>query len=92
VPHKPAYDPTDPRYYDEKDLRSEVSVSSVYVQTAACASSFAVVSPKMFDGVDDYCTEGKYAEVDTNSRCRFATARDHRQSWRNARDTMAPGR
>jgi glycerol-3-phosphate dehydrogenase subunit C len=60
-----AYDPTDPRYYDEKDLRSEVErVFSVCADCRMCVK-FCGSFPKMFDAVDDYCTEGKYAEVDT---------------------------
>ena len=35
--NKPAYDPTDPRYYDEKDLRSEVErVFSVCADCRMC--------------------------------------------------------
>jgi glycerol-3-phosphate dehydrogenase subunit C len=65
VPHKPAYDPTDPRYYDEKDLRSEVErIFSLCADCRMCVK-FCGSFPKMFDAVDDYCTEGKYAEVDT---------------------------
>ena len=60
-----AYDPTDPRYYDEKDLRSEVErVFSVCADCRMCVK-FCGSFPKMFDAVDDYCTEGKYAEIDT---------------------------
>ena len=65
MPHKPAYDPTDPRYYDEKDLRSEVErIFSLCADCRMCVK-FCGSFPKMFDAVDDYCTEGKYAEVDT---------------------------
>jgi glycerol-3-phosphate dehydrogenase subunit C len=65
VPHKPAYDPTDPRYYDEKDLRSEVErIFGLCADCRMCVK-FCGSFPKMFDAVDDYCTEGKYAEVDT---------------------------
>ncbi|MPZ76335.1 MAG: anaerobic glycerol-3-phosphate dehydrogenase subunit C [Deltaproteobacteria bacterium] len=63
--HKPAYDPTDSRYYDEKDLRSEVErIFSLCADCRMCVK-FCGSFPKMFDAVDDYCTEGKYAEVDT---------------------------
>jgi glycerol-3-phosphate dehydrogenase subunit C len=65
VPHKPAYDPTDPRYYDEKDLRSEVErIFGLCADCRMCVK-FCGSFPKMFNAVDDYCTEGKYAEVDT---------------------------
>lgn len=65
MPHKPAYDPTDPRYYDEKDLRSEVErIFGLCADCRMCVK-FCGSFPKMFDAVDDYCTEGKYAEVDT---------------------------
>ena len=65
MPHKPAYDPTDPRYYDEKDLRSEVErIFGLCADCRMCVK-FCGSFPKMFDAVDDYCTEGKYTEVDT---------------------------
>lgn len=61
----PAYDPTDARYYDEKDLRSEVErVFSLCADCRMCVK-YCGSFPKMFDAVDDYCTEGKYADVDT---------------------------
>jgi Fe-S oxidoreductase len=63
--NKHAYDPTDSRYYDEKDLRSEVErVFSLCADCRMCVK-FCGSFPKMFDAIDDYCTEGKYAEVDT---------------------------
>jgi Fe-S oxidoreductase len=65
VANKPAYDPTDPRYYDEKDLRSEVErIFGLCADCRMCVK-FCGSFPKMFDAIDDYCTEGKYAEVDT---------------------------
>jgi glycerol-3-phosphate dehydrogenase subunit C len=65
VPNKPAYDPTDPRYYDTTDLRSEVErVFSLCADCRMCVK-YCGSFPKMFDAIDDYCTEGKYAEVDT---------------------------
>jgi Fe-S oxidoreductase len=65
VANNPAYDPTDPRYYDEKDLRAEVErVFSLCADCRLCVK-FCGSFPKMFQAVDDYCTEGKYAEVDT---------------------------
>ena len=65
VPHQPAYDPTDSRYYDEKDLRSEVE--RIFGLCADCRMCVKLCGsfPKLFDAIDDYCTEGKYAEVDT---------------------------
>ena len=63
--NKPAYDPTDARYYDEKDLRSEVErIFSLCADCRMCVK-FCGSFPKMFDAIDDYCTHGKYAEVDT---------------------------
>jgi glycerol-3-phosphate dehydrogenase subunit C len=65
VPNNPAYNPTDSRYYDEKDLRSEAErVFSVCADCRLCVK-FCGSFPKLFDAVDDYCTEEKYAEVDT---------------------------
>ena len=62
---KPAYDPTDSRYYDEKDLRAEAErVFSLCADCRLCVK-FCGSFPKLFDAIDDYCTEGKYAEVDT---------------------------
>lgn len=62
--NKPAYDPTDSRYYDEKDLRSEVErVFSLCADCRMCVK-FCGSFPALFDAIDDYCTEGKYAEVD----------------------------
>jgi len=65
VSNQPAYDPTDPRYYDEKDLRSEVErVFSVCAECRMCVK-YCGSFPTMLNAIDDYCTEGKYAEVDT---------------------------
>jgi glycerol-3-phosphate dehydrogenase subunit C len=61
----PAYDPTDPRYFDKKDLRSEVErVFSLCADCRMCIK-FCGSFPKMFDSIDGYCTEEKYSEVDT---------------------------
>jgi Fe-S oxidoreductase len=61
----PAYDPTDPRYYDHKDLRAEVErIFSLCADCRMCVK-YCGSFPTMFDAIDDYCTEGKYAEVDT---------------------------
>ncbi len=63
--NNPAYDPTDQRYYDQKDLRSEIErVFSLCADCRMCVK-YCGSFPTMFDAVDDYCTEGKYAEVDT---------------------------
>jgi glycerol-3-phosphate dehydrogenase subunit C len=63
--NKPAYDPTDSRYYDPKDLRSEVErIFSLCADCRMCVK-FCGSFPTIFDAIDDYCTEGKYAEVDT---------------------------
>jgi glycerol-3-phosphate dehydrogenase subunit C len=63
--NNPAYDPPDPRYFDKKDLRSEVErVFSLCADCRLCVK-FCGSFPKMFDAIDSYCTEEKYAEVDT---------------------------
>ena len=61
----PAYDPTDSRYYDEKDLRTEAE--RIFGRCADCrlCVKFCGSFPKLFDAIDEYCTEDKYAEVDT---------------------------
>lgn len=62
---QPAYDPTDPRYYDEKDLRSEVErIFGLCADCRMCVK-FCGSFPTLFDAIDQYCTEEKYAEVDT---------------------------
>jgi len=67
VTAKPAYDPTDSRYYDEKDLRAEAErVFSLCADCRLCVK-FCGSFPKLFEAIDDYCTEGKYAEVDTKT-------------------------
>ncbi|HEY7166175.1 MAG TPA: heterodisulfide reductase-related iron-sulfur binding cluster [Candidatus Binatia bacterium] len=61
----PAYDPIDKRYYDETDLRGEVErIFSLCADCRMCVK-FCGSFPKMFDAIDSYCTEEKYAEVDT---------------------------
>jgi len=65
VSNNPAYDPTDKRYFDEKDLRFEVErIFSLCADCRLCVKLCGSF-PKMFDAVDSYCTEEKYAEVDT---------------------------
>ena len=65
MPNNPAYNPTDPRYYDQKDLRTEVErIFSLCADCRMCVK-YCGSFPTMFDAIDDYCTEGKYAEVDT---------------------------
>ena len=65
--NNPAYDPTDPRYYDEKDLRSEEErIFSLCADCRLCVR-YCGSFPKLFDAVDTYCTDEKYAEVDTKS-------------------------
>jgi len=65
VSNNPAYDPTDSRYYDEKDLRAETE--RVFSLCADCRMCVKLCGsfPKLFNAVDDYCVEGKYADVDT---------------------------
>jgi glycerol-3-phosphate dehydrogenase subunit C len=63
--NNPAYDPTDPRYYDAKDLRSEVErIFSLCADCRLCVR-YCGSFPKLFDAIDTYCTDEKYAEVDT---------------------------
>ena len=63
--NNPAYDPTDGRYYDHKDLRSEVErIFSLCADCRMCIK-YCGSFPTMFNAIDDYGTEGKYAEVDT---------------------------
>ena len=61
----PAYDPIDSRYWDEQDLRSEVE--RVFKLCADCrmCNKFCGSFPKLFEAIDDYCTEERYATVDT---------------------------
>jgi len=63
--NNPAYDPIDPRYYDVKDLRAEAE--RIFGLCADCRLCVKLCGsfPKLFDAIDDYCTEGKYSEVDT---------------------------
>ncbi len=63
--HQPAYDPTDSRYFDKNNLRAEVErVFSLCADCRLCVK-FCGSFPKLFNAIDDYCTEEKYAEVDT---------------------------
>ena len=65
MPNNPAYDPTDPRYYDAKDLRSEAErIFSLCADCRLCVR-YCGSFPKLFDAVDNYCTDEKYSEVDT---------------------------
>jgi glycerol-3-phosphate dehydrogenase subunit C len=65
VANKPAYDPTDSRYYDPKDLRSEVErIFSLCADCRMCIK-YCGSFPTMLNAIDEYCTDGKYAEVDT---------------------------
>jgi len=60
----PAYDPTDSRYYDDKDLRAESErIFSVCSDCRLCVR-YCGSFPKLFDAVDGYCTDPQYAEVD----------------------------
>ena len=61
----PAYDPTDPRYYDAKDLRAESErIFSLCSDCRLCVR-YCGSFPKLFDAIDSYCTDEQYAEVDT---------------------------
>ena len=61
---KPAYDPTDPRYYDAKDLRAEVE--RVFRLCADCrlCNKFCGSFPHIFDVIDRELTDDKYGDVD----------------------------
>ena len=61
----PAYDPTDPKFWDEHDLRSEIE--RIFKLCADCrlCNKFCGSFPTLFEAVDSYCTEERYAEVDT---------------------------
>ena len=59
------YDPIEPGYWDEKDLRSELErVFGLCADCRLCVK-FCGSFPKLFDAVDTYCTEERYAEIDT---------------------------
>lgn len=62
--HTPAYDPIDPRYWDEQDLRSEVERVSKLCADCRLCNKFCGSFPKLFDAIDSYCTEEQYATVD----------------------------
>src|SRR5258706_5191780 len=63
--NQPAYDPIDPRYYDEKDLRAESErIFGVCADCRLCVK-FCGSFPKLFNAIDEYCTDEKYSEVDT---------------------------
>jgi glycerol-3-phosphate dehydrogenase subunit C len=65
VSHNPAYDPTDSRYYNERDLRGETErIFSLCSDCRLCVR-YCGSFPKLFDAVDSYCTDEQYAEVDT---------------------------
>src|SRR5947208_2787634 len=63
--NNPAYDPTDPRYFDETDLHSEIervfNLCTDYQMYIKFYSNF----PKMFDTIDNYYTNKKYTKIDT---------------------------
>ncbi|HTF91909.1 MAG TPA: anaerobic glycerol-3-phosphate dehydrogenase subunit C [Verrucomicrobiae bacterium] len=63
--NQPAYDPIDPRYYDEKDLRAESErIFGLCADCRLCVK-FCGSFPKLFNAIDEYCTDEKYSEVDT---------------------------
>jgi len=65
VKQTPATDPVDPRYFDANDLRSEAErVFSLCADCRMCVK-FCGSFPKIFNAIDGYCTEEKYAEVDS---------------------------
>ena len=61
----PAYDPIAPNYWDEHDLRSEVERVFQLCGDCRLCIKFCGSFPKMFNAIDDYCTEGEYAQVNT---------------------------
>jgi glycerol-3-phosphate dehydrogenase subunit C len=63
--NQPAYDPIDPRYYDEQDLRAESErIFGLCADCRLCVK-FCGSFPKLFNAIDEYCTDEKYSEVDT---------------------------
>lgn len=60
----PVYDPIDPKFWDEQDLRAEVE--RIFKLCADCrlCNKFCGSFPKLFEAIDGYCTDEKYAEVD----------------------------
>jgi Fe-S oxidoreductase len=62
---KPAYDPTDERYYDAKDLRAESERIFGLCSDCRLCVRYCGSFPKLFDAIDSYCTDEQYAEVDT---------------------------
>jgi Fe-S oxidoreductase len=65
MPANPAYDPTDQRYYDAKDLRAESERIFGLCSDCRLCVRYCGSFPKLFDAIDSYCTDEKYAEVDT---------------------------
>ena len=63
--HQPAYDPTDPRFYDTEDLRKESERIFGLCSDCRLCVRYCGSFPKLFDAIDDYCTDPKYSEVDT---------------------------
>jgi Fe-S oxidoreductase len=61
----PAYDPIDSRYYDGKDLRAESERIFGLCSDCRLCVRYCGSFPKLFDAIDDYCTDPQYAEVDT---------------------------
>jgi Fe-S oxidoreductase len=61
----PAYDPTDSRYYDDKDLRAESERIFGLCSDCRLCVRYCGSFPKLFDAIDTYCTDPQYAEVDT---------------------------
>lgn len=60
----PAYNPIDPKFWDEHDLGSEIERVSKLCADCRLCIRFCGSFPKLFDAVDSYCTDEKYAEVD----------------------------
>ena len=66
IPSKtPAYNLTDSRFWDERDLRSEVDRVFHLCSECRLCVKFCGSFPKLFDAIDNYCTEEEFAEVDT---------------------------
>ena len=62
--------PTTPPIRDfliRKTFVPKLNGCSASAPTAACALSIAAAFPKLFDAIDDYCVEGKYADVNTKN-------------------------
>ena len=59
------YEPLDPAYFDVADARAERDRTFQICADCRLCVKFCGSFPKLFEAIDDYCTDDKYAEVDT---------------------------